>query len=464
MKTESLGGSKYFLLLPDEYCRWSSVYFLKFKSDAFETFKKFKVLMEKHSGKYIKTLRTDRGGEFCSDEFNTHCEEHGILRELTAPHSPEQNGVAERKNQTVVEMARSTLKAKNLPNMFWGKAIVTAVYLLNLSPTKAVMNQTPYEAWQGRKPRVSHLKVFGCIAYALLENRSKLDDKSQKCIFIGYCTKSKAYRLYNPLSGKVIVSRNVIFNEEDRCEWTSTNNEAEAVEFADLVNEEVPATTRETETSSIESTPTSSPMTPSSSSPGSMSSKESPKKFKSLTDIYATCDFALYVSDPTSYKDVVDMKVWQVTMAEEMSAIERNETWEHVDLPKDKNVIGLKWVYRTKYNVDGSVQKHKARLVAKGYSQHHGIDYEETFSLVARFETVKTFLALVAQLWWPVYQFDVKSAFLNGELGEEVYVSQPEGFATVGHKVFKLKKALYGLKQAPRAWYSKIDTYFKEWI
>ena len=118
-------------------------------------------------------------------------------------------------------------------------------------------------------------------------------------------------------------------------------------------------------------------------------------------------------------------------MAEEMSAIERNETWELADLPKDKNVIGLKWVYRTKYNADGSVQNHKARLVAKGYSQQHGIDYKETFSPATRFETVRNFLALATQLQWPVYQFDVKSAFLNGELEEEVYVSQPEGFARV---------------------------------
>ena len=112
--------------------------------------------MEKHSGMYIKTLRTNRGGEFCSDEFNTCCEEHGIRRELTAPRTPKQNGVVERKNRTVVEMTRSMLKAKNLPNMFWGEAIATAVYLLNFSSTKVVMNQTPYEAWQGRKSSVSH--------------------------------------------------------------------------------------------------------------------------------------------------------------------------------------------------------------------------------------------------------------------------------------------------------------------
>jgi len=121
-------------------------------------------------------------------------------------------------------------------------------------------------------------------------------------------------------------------------------------------------------------------------------------------------------------------------------------------------------VLKTKYHADGSIQKHKARLVLKGYLQQEGIDYEETFSPVARFETVRTFKALAAQLSWPIFQFDVKSTFLNGDLEEEAYVLQPEGFVICGEeeKVYRLKKALYGLKQAPRVWYFKIDSYFQE--
>jgi len=142
-------------------------------------------------------------------------------------------------------------------------------------------------------------------------------------------------------------------------------------------------------------------------------------------------------------------------MEEELLVIQKNQTWDLVDLPKGKNAIGLKWVLTTKYHLDGSIQKHKAMLFVKGYSQHQGINYEETFALVSRFETVRTLLALVAHLNWPAYQFDVKSAFLNGDIEEEVYVSQPEVFQIKGkeHKVYKLKKALYGLKQALRAWY-----------
>ncbi|CAL5390436.1 unnamed protein product [Camellia sinensis] len=151
-------------------------------------------------------------------------------------------------------------------------------------------------------------------------------------------------------------------------------------------------------------------------------------------------------------------------MVEELAAIEKNRTWEMMDLPEGKNATGLKWVFKTKFGADGSIQKHKARLVAKGYAQQHGIDFEETFSPVARFETVRIIFALAAQLQWPVYQLDVKSAFLNGDLQEEVYVTQPEGFMIEGKetKVYKLRKTLYGLKQAPRAWYSKIDGYFQQ--
>lgn len=126
------------------------------------------------------------------------------------------------------------------------------------------------------------------------------------------------------------------------------------------------------------------------------------------------------------------------------------------------NLFGLKWIFKTKYHVDESVQKHKARLVSKGYSRQQGIDFEKTFSPIAQFKMVRTILALTAQLKWSLYQLGVKSAFLNGELEEEVCVSQPQGFEISGQeeKVYHLRKALYGLKQAPHTWYSKIRSYF----
>ncbi|KAL4273006.1 hypothetical protein GQ457_13G030250 [Hibiscus cannabinus] len=156
MQTESLGGSRYFLLFNDDYSRMSWVYFLENKSETFEKFQKFKAMVENQSGCHIKVLRTDRGGEFMSKEFNLFCEDNGIRRELTIPYTPEQNGVVERKNRTIVEMARSMLQARRLSNQFWAEAVATSVYLLNLSPTRVVMNKTPYETWHDRKPNVQH--------------------------------------------------------------------------------------------------------------------------------------------------------------------------------------------------------------------------------------------------------------------------------------------------------------------
>lgn len=470
MSIDSLGGSRYFLLFVDDFSRMNWVYFLKKKSEAFEHFKKFKAFVEKQSDCHIKTLRTDRGGEFVSEEFNQFCEENGIHRELTAPYTPQQNGVAERKNRTIVEMGRSMLNARNVPKEFWAEAVATAVYILNISPTKAVYDQTPYEAWKGRKPKVSHLRIFGCIAYALVNSRSKLDEKSQKYIFVGYSTQSKAYKLYNPVSGKVIISRNVKFNEEASWEDAKdsaqspnsllTNEEEETAHEMPQPNNNEVHTPPISPTRSASSTPSSERS--SSSDQSSSSSDTPPRKMKSLSEVYESCSFALYVSEPTCYEEAVENEQWEEAMLEELTAIERNHTWELVDPPYGKTPIGLKWVYKVKHNADGSVQKYKARLVAKGYAQNPGIDYDETFSPVARFETVRMLLSLAAKLKLPLYQFDVKSAFLNGNLEEEVFVSQPEGFVVNGkeHKVYKLKKALYGLKQAPRAWYKRIDSYF----
>ena len=149
-------------------------------------------------------------------------------------------------------------------------------------------------------------------------------------------------------------------------------------------------------------------------------------------------------------------------MEEEISQIEKNNTWELVPRPKDKNVIGTKWVFRNKLNEDGHVTRNKARLVCKGYAQVEGIDFEETYAPVARMESIRMILAYASSKNIKVYQMDVKSAFLNGELEEEVYIEQPEGFAEKEDYVCRLRKALYGLKQVPRAWYARLDKYLHE--
>lgn len=186
-----------------------------------------------------------------------------------------------------------------------------------------------------------------------------------------------------------------------------------------------------------------------------------PRKVRSLKEIYELSLFAFMVTEPTCYEEACGKEEWEKSMQEEMTAVEKNHTWELVNLPQRKEASGVKWVYKVKCNADGSVQRYKGRLVAKGYVQKHGIDFFETFSHVARFETIRLILALIAHMKWKVFQFDVKSAFLNGTLEEDVYVQQPQGFVISGQEgeVYKLKKALYSLKKVPRAWYGRLNSY-----
>ncbi|CAL9015740.1 unnamed protein product, partial [Prunus brigantina] len=232
------------------------------------------------------------------------------------------------------------------------------------------------------------------------------------------------------------------------------NNPRSTKEENEVTTSSTPATQLENISSSVEMITDASNADSSSDSPSS-----TPVKLRDITEIYARCNMSII--EPENFAEASKDKAWKRAMEIEMEMIEKNETWELVDRPSDKPVIGVKWVYKTKLNLDGSIQKHKARLVVKGYAQKPGIDFNETFAHVARLDTIRTLIALAAQKGWKLYQLDVKSAFLNGVLKEEVYVDQPDGFVTTNYedKVYKLKKALYGLKQAPRAWYEEINSY-----
>jgi hypothetical protein len=215
MRTTSHGGARYFLTFIDDFSRKTHVYFLKAKGEVFEKFKQYKALVENEIGHKIKVLRSDNGGEFVSKKFDAFLAECGIQRQTSAPYSPQQNGVAERANRTIMECARSMILAQGLGLEFWGEAVNTAVYIKNRCPTKALHSKTPQEAWSGRKPDVSHLRVFGCKAFAhvLDEKRTKLESKSMPCVFLGYYKGTKAYRLMCVKTKRIIKSRDVVFIE-----------------------------------------------------------------------------------------------------------------------------------------------------------------------------------------------------------------------------------------------------------
>ena len=218
IKPVSNSKKRYFISFIDDYSRKMWIYCLAEKSEAFTIFKNYKNLVEKETGAFICCLRTDRGGEFTSHEFDAFCKANGISRQLTAAYTPQQNGVAERKNRTIMNMVRSMLSEKQVPKNFWAEAVNWTAHVLNRSPTLAVKNMTPEEAWNGVKPNVDYFRVFGCIGHIHVPDskRKKLDDKSFQCVLLGMSEESKAYRLYDPTSKKIVVSRDVVFEENER--------------------------------------------------------------------------------------------------------------------------------------------------------------------------------------------------------------------------------------------------------
>nr|GEY59349.1 zinc finger, CCHC-type [Tanacetum cinerariifolium] len=209
--------------------RYMWVYFLKSKDEAFETFKECKLKVENEVGKKLKSFRTDRGGEFISREFTRYCKENGILRQLTSPYSLKQNGIVERRNRSVMSTTRSMLKAMHMPQNFWAEATRHAVYVLNRVATKALKDSTPYEALKGRKPNMRHLRVFGCKAYVKVTkpHLKKLDDRSRELVYLGTKPRSNAYRLFDPVTKDMIVSRYVKFKEDEGWGWKVSTQDSE---------------------------------------------------------------------------------------------------------------------------------------------------------------------------------------------------------------------------------------------
>ncbi|KAD3067463.1 hypothetical protein E3N88_35343 [Mikania micrantha] len=228
-------GNRYFLLLVDDFSRFMWVYIIRSKDQAYKAFCKFKSVAESEFGCKVKALRTNRGGEFTSSRFEQLCSEDGIQRYHTTPYTPQQNGVVERKNQTVLGATRSMMKAMNLPQWLWGETVRHVIYLLNRTPTKALEGKTPYEALKGRKLRLSHLKVFGCKAYVKVPSikTTKLDDRSTTMVHLGSEPGSKAYRFYNPLTKRICVSRDAHFDETKSWNWNKEEQDAEFYVDAD---------------------------------------------------------------------------------------------------------------------------------------------------------------------------------------------------------------------------------------
>ncbi|GJU74468.1 retrotransposon protein, putative, ty1-copia subclass [Tanacetum coccineum] len=235
-KIVSRQGASYFVTFTDDFSRYGYVYLLKHKHEVFETFKVFQKEVENQLRKTIKSLRSDRGGEYMSQEFLDHLKEHGIIAHRTPPYTPQNNGVSERRNRTLLDMVRSMMSQTTLPKSFWDYALETATRILNMVPTKKV-DKTPYEIWHGQAPKLSYLKVWGCEALVkrdTLTKPDKLDPRSFRCIFVGYPKETMGYSFYNPSENKVFVARNAEFFENDLIDLKASGS----VDDLDLIQEE----------------------------------------------------------------------------------------------------------------------------------------------------------------------------------------------------------------------------------
>ncbi|KAL1556436.1 Retrovirus-related Pol polyprotein from transposon TNT 1-94 [Salvia divinorum] len=438
-RVESIGGHKYFVSMIDDYSRMTWVIMMKHKGEAFKKFNQWKILIENQTGKKIKRLRTDNGLEFCSSEFNEFCNNERIVRHHTIRHTPQQNGVAERMNQTLLERARCMLFHAGLTRKFWAEAVNTACYLINRGPHTGIECKTPYEG----------------------------------------------YRIWSPSENRVILSRNVVFDEnsmfnsvvksisaedsssvDKQVELQITHDESES----QLQGGEDQHSPDETETTTPDVHPEAR-QTSIAIDRARRTGVKPPLRY-GFEDMMA---YALQVAnevedepsteEPSTYKEAVsgrERAKWLAAMGEEMESLWKNLTWELVKRPKGRKIVTCKWIFKKKEGTtpDEGV-RYKARLVARGFTQKEGVDYNEIFSPVVRHTSIRVLLAMVAHHDLELEQLDVKTAFLHGMLEKDIYMTQPEGFVVPGKEdyVCKLKKSLYGLKQSPRLWYKRFGNY-----
>lgn len=550
----SLGGANYFVTFIDDFTRKIFIYPIASKDMVFSCFVEFKNRVENEMEKKIKIFRSDNGTEYDNKKFKKFFAEHGIKFETSTIDTPQQNGVAERNNRTILEKARCMLLDSSLSKQFWAEAVCAAVDIINVLPN-APNGVAPNELWNGKKCDLDKFKVFGCRAMVWLPNRkrSKLDAKSVECIFLRNASNSKAYRLYNEKTKKIVVSRDVIFMENDEMVIDSNNNinknsyiyieddtddednvsqgvnqsndvpeniARREIDEADQLNDapggidqadqsnDAPGGIDQADQSNAdpdiiapggndqdESIITVHDSTGSSSFESMGNTNESAEDSmmdddaiddeasdptfttraridengekpytRNRNNIFNLFHVALAVNEPSSYKQAMqgeDSEKWKAAMKEEFDSLVKNDTWDLVEKPKNEKIVDNKWVYKVKDAQKNSPERFKARLCARGFTQEYGVNYHETFSPVVRFTSIRIILAIAAQKKMHIKQFDVKTAFLNGDLKEIVYMEQPVGFGDGTNRVCKLKRSLYGLKQSSRCWNEKFSMFIK---
>nr|GEW34959.1 retrotransposon protein, putative, Ty1-copia subclass [Tanacetum cinerariifolium] len=302
-KIMSRQEASYFVTFTDDFSRYGYVYLLKHKHEVFETFKVFQKEVENQLGKTIKSLRSDRGGEYMSQEFLDHLKDHRIIAHRTPPYTPQHNDVSERRNRTLLDMVRSMTSQTTPPKSFWDYALETAARILNMVPTKKV-EKTPYEVWHGKVPKLSYLKVWGCEALVkrdTLTKPDKLEPRSIKCIFVGYPKETMGYSFYYPPENKVIVARNAKFLENSLIDQEAS----ESLEDLEIIQEE---------------------------------------------DTHPSIDTSL---NHKKHDLEIDKPQSDIVLIQ-MQSMKYNEVWILVELPPNGKTVGSKWLFKKKTDMDGN--------------------------------------------------------------------------------------------------------------
>lgn len=468
MQTTSMGGKRYILTFIDDFSRYTVIYLLKEKSEVEAKLREYVAMVENKFAKKPIVLRSDRGGEYTGDKVTTFLKSKGIQIQYTAPYTPQQNGVAERKNRTLVEMARCMLEDASLPYVFWAEAVCTANYLQNRLPSRSI-ETTPFEAWNKRKPALKHCVPFGakCFVHVPCEKRRKLDNTAIEMIFVGYDENSKAYRCFNTKAHKLVISRDVKFidvveisispatKDKQRNNIDNQNADAEIKETDDDETDdelsEYESFLNDTDVSADDT------LVESDAEETVVERRISQRanKGKPPKRLIEEINKVQEIHEPKNFKEATSCEEkakWMCAMKEEIKSLKSNGTWSLCKLPKDRAAVGCKWVFKLKRNSDGEIVRYKARLVAQGFSQKFGTDYDLVFAPVAKQTTFRTLLTLASKRGMQVRHIDAKTAFLNGHLKETIYMKQPLGFCEGDGLVCLLKKSIYGLKQAAKTW------------
>nr|GEV87718.1 retrovirus-related Pol polyprotein from transposon TNT 1-94 [Tanacetum cinerariifolium] len=475
MRVASINGKRYVLVIVDDYSRYTWTYFLRSKVETPEVLIDFLRLVQRGLHAQVRIVRTDKGTKFFNQTLHVYFAAEGILHQTSVARTPEQNGVVERRNRTLVEAAQTMLSAAK--------------------------------------------------------------EKGDACIFVGYSTQSRAYRVFNKRTRVIVETIHVNFDElphmaldhvssdpGPKCQRMALKHDSlspglqcqdnvtqadrtvlsksSAVSTADAHNQRQQHHITPLKNHSTTDHTCQVPLhAPTVTSTENMNQAEMVEEYAQVeNDVFINifcmpvqdrgetssrhvdssnmhlfyqhhpsehhgemCMFTLTVSrtEPKNIKEAMADSAWIESMQEELHQFDRLDVWELVDRPLCKNVINMKWLWKNKRDEENTIIQNKTHLVAKGYAQKEGIDFEESFAPVARLEAVRLFIAYATHKSFTGYQMDVKTTFLYGPLKEEVYVNQPDGFVDPYHpdKVYLLKKALYGLKQAPRAWYDELSTF-----